>query len=67
MHPKKLKTAPMSHIGQSVETISKFQGAIMAVLGSNKDNKTLRKALDVLAKGLVVKNVTVSDCTFSGE
>jgi len=42
---------------QSVEQITR---AIMQILGSGADQKTLRKALDVLDKSCSTSNVTIS-------
>jgi hypothetical protein len=55
------------NIGASEQTVNVVGGAILAILKSDADQKTIRAALTVLTKACQVSNVSISDCQFTVE
>lgn len=58
--------APMLSIsGATPESIAALSSAVLAVLASGAEQKTLRVALEVLAKGVQApSNTSITGCTF---
>lgn len=50
-------------IGSEAENIKALEKAILSILSTNKDNETIRVALNVLGKGAIIENALVTNCS----
>lgn len=50
-------------IGSEAENIKVLEKAILSILSTNKDNETIRVALNVLGKGASIENSLVTNCS----
>jgi hypothetical protein len=55
---------PAVNIGVSKETVAELNNAIFNILTSGAEQKTLRKALDVLGRACRIENTMISGCSF---
>lgn len=57
------------HIGTVVDkqSLEPLTDAIMRILDAKADQRTIRKALEVLSVSAEVKNVSISGCTITGD
>jgi hypothetical protein len=55
----------MINIGASKEAIIEAREAIIEILNSNKDNKTIQKALNVFRDICEVHDTNITGCTFT--
>jgi hypothetical protein len=62
---EEVKEAQMMQIGVSKESVEATRAAMLDILKSGQEQKTIREALRAFTKVTRVSHVTVQNCTFT--